>query len=439
MGQEHHVNTTIVSELLNVVPEEQQPMTATNISSNSSTDNFFLRIAYPITIDDYSLSYIYSMGLKNVSMLQEDGGTSTNALNQENQMPIVMEKQECHFIKPKLMVGQENGIGSGSNGGPIRRIGQNSSESIFNIPQNFNQYTQGYYGRKENEDGAPAPVDDPEYLYLHHETMQAKWLSTWNVRACSEVCIDSVTRSHRGAATSRDIQCPIRGYGYFTPVVHFDLKPSNVLLDHRMVGHVSDFGIAKVLGAGEDFVQTRTTSTIGYIAPAIVNSIASFPKNNYRMKLTKIKIQGGLTKIFDMTQEDYMNTTIILELPNVVPEEQQPMTTTNISSNSSTDKNFSRIAYPITIDDDDDYSLSYIYSMGSKNVSMLKEDRGTSTNAINQENPKTFIPMPIVMKKQGETTNDMILQQPLSKIPILEKFEREASLKSKFIIEINNL
>ncbi|KAH0781890.1 hypothetical protein KY290_001488 [Solanum tuberosum] len=143
--------------------------------------------------------------------------------------------------------------------------------------------------------------------------------------------------------------------------------------------------------------------------------------------------EAELTKLFDMTQEDYMNTTIISELPNVVPEEQQPMTTTNIFSNSSTDKNFSRIAYPITIDDYDDYSLSDIYSMGSKNVSMLKEDGGTSTNAINQENPKTFIPMPIVMEKQGETTNDTILQQPLPKIPTLEKFEREASLKSKFI------
>ncbi|CAN4102257.1 unnamed protein product [Withania somnifera] len=34
-----------------------------------------------------------------------------------------------------------------------------------------------------------------------------------------------------------------------------------------MVGHVSDFGIAKLLGSGETFVQTRTISTIGYIAP----------------------------------------------------------------------------------------------------------------------------------------------------------------------------
>ncbi|XP_019261214.1 PREDICTED: probable LRR receptor-like serine/threonine-protein kinase At3g47570 [Nicotiana attenuata] len=55
--------------------------------------------------------------------------------------------------------------------------------------------------------------------------------------------------------------------GYSTPVVHCDLKPSNILLDQDMVSHVSDFGIAKLLGAGEAFVQTRTIATIGYIAP----------------------------------------------------------------------------------------------------------------------------------------------------------------------------
>uniref|UniRef100_K4AWN5 Uncharacterized protein n=1 Tax=Solanum lycopersicum TaxID=4081 RepID=K4AWN5_SOLLC len=126
-----------------------------------------------------------------------------------------------------------------------------------------------------------------------------------------------------------------------------------------------------------------------------------------------------LSKIFDMTQKHHVNTTIISQLPNVVSEEKQPMTTMNTSSNSSSDKNSSRITYPIILDNDDDYSLSYIYSSGLKNV--LQEDGGTSTNVINQENP--------------ETTNDMIFQQPLPKIPILEKFEREASLKSMFIID----
>ncbi|KAL3365637.1 hypothetical protein AABB24_010654, partial [Solanum stoloniferum] len=55
--------------------------------------------------------------------------------------------------------------------------------------------------------------------------------------------------------------------GHSTAVVHCDLKPSNILLDQEMVGHVSDFGISKLLGVGEAFVQTRTIATIGYIAP----------------------------------------------------------------------------------------------------------------------------------------------------------------------------
>ncbi|XP_059669568.1 probable LRR receptor-like serine/threonine-protein kinase At3g47570 [Cornus florida] len=51
------------------------------------------------------------------------------------------------------------------------------------------------------------------------------------------------------------------------PVVHCDLKPSNVLLDEDMVAHVGDFGIAKFLMENKIETQTKTLGTIGYIAP----------------------------------------------------------------------------------------------------------------------------------------------------------------------------
>ncbi|KAG8365552.1 hypothetical protein BUALT_Bualt18G0116900 [Buddleja alternifolia] len=56
-------------------------------------------------------------------------------------------------------------------------------------------------------------------------------------------------------------------HGYSSPVVHCDLKPSNVLLDEEMIAHVSDFGIAKLLGGGESISHTETLATLGYMAP----------------------------------------------------------------------------------------------------------------------------------------------------------------------------
>ncbi|CAL5363801.1 unnamed protein product [Camellia sinensis] len=59
-----------------------------------------------------------------------------------------------------------------------------------------------------------------------------------------------------------------------SPIVHCDLKPSNILLDKDMTGHVSDFGLAKFLAdhATHDLSVNETSSvgiwgTIGYTAP----------------------------------------------------------------------------------------------------------------------------------------------------------------------------
>ncbi|KAM3362053.1 receptor kinase-like protein Xa21 [Capsicum galapagoense] len=56
-------------------------------------------------------------------------------------------------------------------------------------------------------------------------------------------------------------------HGYATVVVHSDLKPSNILLDEKLVGHLSDFGLTKLIGEGESIAHTKTLATMGYIAP----------------------------------------------------------------------------------------------------------------------------------------------------------------------------
>ncbi|KAF8020061.1 hypothetical protein BT93_G0685 [Corymbia citriodora subsp. variegata] len=58
-----------------------------------------------------------------------------------------------------------------------------------------------------------------------------------------------------------------------TPIVHCDLKPSNVLLDDEMTGHVGDFGLARFLPEATHKLLVDQSSSVGvkgsfgYIAP----------------------------------------------------------------------------------------------------------------------------------------------------------------------------
>ncbi|KAF8031358.1 hypothetical protein BT93_D0524 [Corymbia citriodora subsp. variegata] len=55
-------------------------------------------------------------------------------------------------------------------------------------------------------------------------------------------------------------------HGQPEPIVHCDLKPSNVLLNEDLVTQVCDFGIAKILAENKLEAQTQTLGTIGYVA-----------------------------------------------------------------------------------------------------------------------------------------------------------------------------
>ncbi|OEL21570.1 putative receptor-like protein kinase [Dichanthelium oligosanthes] len=55
-------------------------------------------------------------------------------------------------------------------------------------------------------------------------------------------------------------------------VVHRDIKSSNILIDDEFNAKISDFGLAKMLGAGKSHIATRVMGTFGYVAPEYANS-----------------------------------------------------------------------------------------------------------------------------------------------------------------------
>nr|XP_027127214.1 receptor kinase-like protein Xa21 [Coffea arabica] len=86
-----------------------------------------------------------------------------------------------------------------------------------------------------------------------------KWLYSHNH------CLDLLQR----ISTMMDVASALEylHFGYIAPVVHCDLKPSNILLDESMVAHVSDFGMAKFLDEEDSVLHTKTLATLGYLAP----------------------------------------------------------------------------------------------------------------------------------------------------------------------------
>ncbi|XVF23893.1 hypothetical protein REPUB_Repub13aG0078900 [Reevesia pubescens] len=118
-----------------------------------------------------------------------------------------------------------------------------------------------------------------------------------------------------------------------TPIIHCDLKPSNILLDEEMVGHISDFGLAKILSADRLNYSTNQSSsfglrgTIGYAPPEYgMGSELSTKGDVYSYGILLLEMFTGKRPTNEMFKEGFsLHNFVVLALPERMIEIVDPI------------------------------------------------------------------------------------------------------------------
>ncbi|KAK9725081.1 hypothetical protein RND81_05G121200 [Saponaria officinalis] len=94
-----------------------------------------------------------------------------------------------------------------------------------------------------------------------------------------------------------------------TPIVHCDLKPSNILIDEDMVAHVGDFGLAKFFAHPGSLNQSSSVGvkgTVGYAAPEYgLGNEASTDGDIYSYGTVLLELVTGKRPTDQMFQEEF--------------------------------------------------------------------------------------------------------------------------------------
>ncbi|CAH8383106.1 unnamed protein product [Eruca vesicaria subsp. sativa] len=109
-------------------------------------------------------------------------------------------------------------------------------------------------------------------------------------------------------------------HGCKTRIVHFDIKPQNVLLDENFCPKVSDFGLAKLCEKKESALSLLDTrGTIGYIAPEMISRVygsVSHKSDVYSFGMLVLEMIGARNK--ESAHEDSASNTSSIYFPEWV-------------------------------------------------------------------------------------------------------------------------
>ncbi|XP_055806337.1 rust resistance kinase Lr10-like isoform X2 [Solanum dulcamara] len=104
---------------------------------------------------------------------------------------------------------------------------------------------------------------------------------------------------HIALGTARGIEYLHQGCDQ--QILHFDIKPQNILLDHNLNPKICDFGLAKLCSKEKSAVtMTAARGTIGYIAPEVLSrnfGKVSHKSDIYSFGMFLLEMVGGRIKM----------------------------------------------------------------------------------------------------------------------------------------------
>jgi serine/threonine protein kinase len=199
--------------------------------------------------------------------------------------------QRLNFTESDILSGirENNMIGSGGSG-KVYRVAVNPSSDIVAVKRIWNNKKPEQKLEKEfltevkilssiqhaNIVKLRCCISSGHSKLLVYEYLENRSLDLWLHRESSRASTISGSAQHVVLDWPKRFQIAVgaaRGLSYMhhdcsPPIVHRDVKSSNILLDSEFNAKIADFGLAKMLiKHGESATMSAVAGSFGYIAP----------------------------------------------------------------------------------------------------------------------------------------------------------------------------